>query len=85
MAPVERGTARARLTSTASPEAEKEATVVAWVGGVVKTILVEEGQYVRTNQAVVQLKDERLALEVRRAEVTEPSWAVSPFLPLLPC
>jgi multidrug efflux pump subunit AcrA (membrane-fusion protein) len=58
---------------------------VAWVGGVVKTILVEEGQYVRTNQAVVQLKDERLALEVRRAEVTEPSWAVSPFLPLLPC
>jgi len=70
VAAVERGTATARLTGTASLEAENEATVVARVGGVVEAILVEEGQYVRTNQALAQLDDERLALEVRRAEVS---------------
>jgi membrane fusion protein (multidrug efflux system) len=68
--PVERGTATAQLTSTASLEAESEATVVARVGGVVETLLVEEGQYVRANQPLAQLDDERLALEVRRAEVS---------------
>lgn len=35
-----------------------------------KTILVEKGRYVRANQALAQLEDECLALEVRRAEVT---------------
>jgi membrane fusion protein (multidrug efflux system) len=67
---VTRGTATARLTSTASLEAESEATVVARVGGVVETVLAEEGQYVRANQPLAKLDDERLALEVRRAEVT---------------
>ena len=66
---VTRGTATARLSGTASLEAENEATVVARVGGVVEKVLVEEGQYVRANQTLAQLDDERLALEVRRAEV----------------
>jgi membrane fusion protein (multidrug efflux system) len=70
VATVERGTATARLTGTASLEAENDATVVARVGGVVEAILVEEGQYVRANQPLAQLDDERLALEVRRAEVS---------------
>jgi membrane fusion protein (multidrug efflux system) len=70
VATVERGTATARLTSTASLDAKNEATVVARVGGVVKTVLVEEGQYVRASQPLAKLDDERLALEVRRAEVT---------------
>jgi len=69
VATVERGPATARLTSTASLEAENEATVVARVGGVVEKVLVEEGQYVRASQPLAQLDDERLALEVRRAEV----------------
>jgi membrane fusion protein (multidrug efflux system) len=70
VATVERGPATARLTSTASLEAENEATVVARVAGVVEQVLVEEGQYVRANQPLAQLDDERLALEVRRADVS---------------
>jgi len=66
---VERGTATAQLTSTAALEAEDEATVVARVGGVVQSVLVEEGQYVRANQPLAKLDDRQLALEVRRAEV----------------
>ena len=66
---VERGTATAQLTSTAALEAEDEATVVARVGGVVQSVLVEEGQYVQANQALARLDDRQLALEVRRAEV----------------
>jgi RND family efflux transporter MFP subunit len=66
---VERGTATAQLTGTAALEAEDEATVVARVGGVVESVLVEEGQYVRANQALARLDDRQLALEVRRAEV----------------
>jgi membrane fusion protein (multidrug efflux system) len=69
VARVERGTATARLTSTASLEAENEATVVARVGGVVQEVLVEEGQYVRADQPLARLDDERLALELRRADV----------------
>jgi membrane fusion protein (multidrug efflux system) len=70
VASVERGVATARLTSTASLDAENEATVVARVGGVVETVLVEEGQYVRADQPLARLDDERLVLEVRRAEVS---------------
>lgn len=66
---VERGIATARYSSTAALEAEDEATVVARVDGVVNTVLVEEGQFVRANQPLAKLDDERLALEVQRAEV----------------
>jgi len=67
---VERGTAVATLSGTTALEAEDEATVVARTEGVVEQILAEEGQYVRARQPLVQLDDERPALEVRRAEAT---------------
>jgi len=70
VAAVERGTATAQYSSTASLEAVNEATVVAQVGGVVKSVLVEEGQYVRADQPLAMLDERRLALEVRRAEVS---------------
>ena len=63
------GTARAYLASTASLEAEGEATVVARVGGVVEEIRAEEGQYVERGQPLAQLDDERLRLEMQRADV----------------
>lgn len=68
---VEQGVATARLSSTSSLEAEDEAAVVARVGGVVTQVLVEEGQYVEAGQPLAHLDDERLRLEVDRAETTE--------------
>ena len=65
---VARGSAAAYFTGTASLEAEEEATVVARVGGVVQQIFVEEGAYVEAGQALAQLDDERLRLELERAE-----------------
>ena len=70
VAVVERGVARAYLTGTTALEAESEATVVARTEGVVTQVLVEEGQYVTAAQPLARLDDERLALEVRRAEAT---------------
>ena len=68
-AAVEVGEAAAFFTGTASLEAEGEATVVARVGGVVEEVLVEEGMYVEAGQPLAQLDDERLRLELNRAEV----------------
>lgn len=68
VARVDRGTATAAISSTASLSADDEATVVARTEGVVVTLLVEEGQYVKANQPLLQLDDQRLALEVQRAE-----------------
>ncbi len=67
---VETGSIDAVFTGTASLEAEEEASVVARAGGVVKEIFVEEGTYVQAGQPLAQLDDERLALELQRAEVT---------------
>lgn len=67
-ASVEVGAAAAFFSGTASLEAEDEATVVARVGGVVEQILVEEGTYVEAGQALAQLDDDRLRLELTRAE-----------------
>ncbi len=68
-AAVTRGTASAYFTGTASLEAEGEATVVARTGGVVETLMAEEGQFVKKGQPLAQLDDERLRLELERAEV----------------
>ena len=67
---VESGSIDARLTGTASLEAEEEAVVVARVGGVVTSIFAEEGQYVQAGQPLVQLDDARLVLERQQAAVT---------------
>ncbi len=67
-ATVETGEIAAFYTGTASLEAEEEALVVAKTGGVAIEILAEEGQYVEEGQALVKLDDERLTLELLRAE-----------------
>ena len=71
VAAVEQGVATAQLSSTAALEAESEATVVARVGGVVTEMLIEEGQYVEAGQPLARLNDERLRLEVDRAETAQ--------------
>ncbi len=67
-ATVETGEIAAFYTGTASLEAEEEALVVAKTGGIAIEILAEEGQYVEEGQALVKLDDERLTLELSRAE-----------------
>ena len=67
-ATVETGDMAAFFTGTASLEAEEEALVVARTGGVVLEIYAEEGQYVEADQPLAKVDDERLALEVSRAE-----------------
>ena len=64
------GEISAYFTGTATLEAEDEATVVAKAGGIVTEIFVEEGDYVKAGQALAQLDDERLALELARTEAT---------------
>ena len=65
---VKTGEIAAFYTGTASLEAEEEALVVAKTGGIVIEILAEEGQYVEEGQPLVKLDDERLTLELSRAE-----------------
>ena len=67
---VETGSIDAVFTGTASLEAEEEATVVARSGGVVKEIYAEEGDFVEAGEPLAQLDEERLALELQRAEVS---------------
>lgn len=67
---VEAGSIDAIYTGTASIEAEEEAAVVARAGGVVTALYAEEGSFVEAGEPLAQLDDERLALELERAEVT---------------
>ena len=67
-ATVETGEIAAFYTGTASLEAEEEALVVAKTGGVVMEVLTEEGRYVKEGQPLARLDDERLRLELSRAE-----------------
>ena len=62
------GEIAAFYTGTASLEAEEEALVVAKTGGVVMEVLTEEGRYVEEGQALARIDDERLKLELSRAE-----------------
>lgn len=64
------GDISAHLTGTATLEAEDEATVVSKSGGIVAEILVEEGSYVKAGQKLAQLDDDRLSLELERAEAS---------------
>ncbi|MBT8399080.1 MAG: efflux RND transporter periplasmic adaptor subunit [Rhodothermia bacterium] len=65
-----RGDISAHLVGTATLEAEDEATVVAKSGGIVAQLFVEEGGYVRIGQKLAQLEDDRLSLELERAEAS---------------
>ncbi|NNE70742.1 MAG: efflux RND transporter periplasmic adaptor subunit, partial [Rhodothermales bacterium] len=62
------GEISAFFSGTATLTADEETDVVAKSGGIVSRIHVEEGDYVRVGQILAQLDDERLALEVARAE-----------------
>ncbi len=61
------GDIASHFTGTATLEAEDETEVVAKVGGVVKEIFVEEGDYVHAGQVLAKLDDEKIAVQVAQA------------------
>ncbi|MDX1671768.1 MAG: efflux RND transporter periplasmic adaptor subunit [Balneolaceae bacterium] len=65
-----RGNISAYYSTTATLEAEEEAMAVAKVRGIVKSINVEEGDYVQTGEILAQLEDEQLEIEAKRAKAT---------------
>lgn len=65
---VTRGDVSAYYATTATLEAENEADVVAKISGVIKQVLVEEGDRVNSGQALAILDEEQYRLEVTRAE-----------------
>ena len=62
------GAVSAFYSGTATLEAERDAEVVAKTGGVVEELVVEEGQRVKAGQVMARIDDDRLRLEVQRAE-----------------
>jgi len=68
VARVQSGDIAAYFTGTANLEAEEETEVVAKVGGVVKKIFVEEGDYVEAGQVLAKLDDEKLAVQLEQAK-----------------
>lgn len=64
------GDISAYYSSTATLEAQDEATVVSKVRGIVKSINVEEGDFVEEGDVLAQLEDEQLELEASRAKST---------------
>jgi membrane fusion protein (multidrug efflux system) len=64
------GDISAYYSSTATLEAENEATVVSKVRGMVTEINVEEGDFVNADEVLAQLEDEQLELEAQRAKAT---------------
>jgi membrane fusion protein (multidrug efflux system) len=68
VAAVTKGTISAYFTGTATIGAEEETGVVAKVGGVVKEILVEEGQYVKAGDVLARLDDEKIAVQLSQAK-----------------
>lgn len=65
-----RGAISAYYSTTATLEAEEEAMVVAKVQGILKSLNVEEGHYVKAGQVMADLEDEQLAIEASRAKAT---------------
>jgi len=68
VAQVTTGDIAAYFSGTATIEAEEETDVVAKVGGVVKELLVEEGTFVKANQVLARLDDEKLKVQVDQAK-----------------
>ncbi|HEX7029778.1 MAG TPA: efflux RND transporter periplasmic adaptor subunit [Gammaproteobacteria bacterium] len=62
------GAVSAFYTGTTTLEAERDAEVVAKVGGVVRELFVEAGDRVEAGEIMAKLDDDRLRLEVARAE-----------------
>ncbi|MDX1453894.1 MAG: efflux RND transporter periplasmic adaptor subunit [Gammaproteobacteria bacterium] len=65
---VKRGDVSAAYSGTATLESEQDAEVVARVSGLVEEIFVEQGDTVVAGQVLARLDDDRLRLEVQRAE-----------------
>ena len=70
IATTSRGSISAYYSTTATLEAEGEAMVVAKVRGIVKSLNVEEGDYVQAGEVMAQLEDEQLGIEAERAKST---------------
>ncbi len=62
------GDVAAYYATTATLEAENEAQVVAKISGIIKSILVEEGDWVKAGQALAVMDEDQYRLEVARAE-----------------
>jgi membrane fusion protein (multidrug efflux system) len=67
IAAITKGDIAAYFTGTATIEAEEETDVVAKVGGVVETILVEEGDYVEAGQVLAKLDAEKISVQLEQA------------------
>src|SRR5436190_1380843 len=68
VATVSEGTMSPTFPSTATLEAEREATVVAEADGEVQAVLVEEGDHVRKGQVLARIESNRERLEFQRAQ-----------------
>lgn len=64
------GDINAYYSSTATLEADEEATVVSKVRGIVQTLHVEEGNFVSKGDILAQLDDDQNKLEAKRAKAT---------------
>jgi membrane fusion protein (multidrug efflux system) len=65
-----RGEMLAVYSGTAALEADREASVVAKVGGEVRALLIEEGQPVRAGQLLARLDGDQLRLEAEKAKAS---------------
>ncbi|MEX0609302.1 MAG: efflux RND transporter periplasmic adaptor subunit [Balneolaceae bacterium] len=67
---VNRGDISAYYANTATLEAEREATVVSKVRGILEEIYVEEGDFVKAGQVIAKLEDAQYRMEADRAKAT---------------
>lgn len=67
---VSRGDISAFYANTATLEAEQEATVVSKVRGIIRELLVEEGDKVQAGQVIARIEDEQYRIEANRAKAT---------------
>ncbi len=70
VAPAEVGDIASYYRTTATLEAEKEAQVLARVGGLVQRILVEEGDRVREGDPLLEIENDEYRLRLQQAEAT---------------
>jgi membrane fusion protein (multidrug efflux system) len=67
IATAERGNIATSYAATATLEAEKEATVLARVNGVVETLFAEEGDQLRAGEPLLQIDNDEYRLRVAQA------------------
>lgn len=65
---VTRGDVSAFYSNTTTLEAEQEAMVVSKVRGIIKEILVEEGDVVKEGQTIAKIEDQQYRIEAERAK-----------------